>query len=195
MRFLSAQKEQSTFMTTIGVLSDTHLRVSGKRQIPPQIWEYFQGVDFILHGGDVNTLSVLLELESIAPTFAVHGNNDDAEAMRTLPTSRRIPVEKTVIGLVHGDLPTRGAIVRNSGYEGNGTAAAHAISHFEHDGDIGCVVFGHSHRTLCVWHEMNGRKVLLLNPGSPTDKRYGPHHACAILRVDGESFEAELKTW
>ncbi|MDF2439077.1 MAG: uncharacterized protein JWN98_61 [Abditibacteriota bacterium] len=182
-------------MTTIGVLSDTHIRPGSKRQIPAQVWEYFQGVDLILHGGDVNTLSVLLELEHIAPTFAVHGNNDDAEAMRTLPTSRRIEVENTVIGLVQGDQPARGVIVRNSGYEGNGYAAAHAISHFEHDGDIGCIVFGHSHRTLCTRHALNGHKVLLLNPGSPTDKRYGPHHACAILRVDGDSIEAELKTW
>lgn len=182
-------------MTTIGILSDTHIRPGGKRKIPPQIWEYFQGVDLILHGGDVNTLSVLLELENIAPTFAVHGNNDDAEAMRALPTSRRIPVEKTVVGLVHGDQPAGRSIVRNSGYEGNGYAAAHAISHFEHDGDIGCIVFGHSHRMLCAWHPLEERKVLLLNPGSPTDKRHGPHHACAILRVDGDSIEAELKTW
>lgn len=182
-------------MMTIGVLSDTHIRPNGKRQIPDQIREFFRGVDLILHAGDVNTLSVLLELESLAPVFAVHGNNDDAEAMCILPTSRRIPVEKTVIGLVHGDQSAGRAIVRNTGYEGNGYAAAHAISHFEHDGDIGCIVFGHSHRTLCVWHELAGHKVLLLNPGSPTDKRYGPHHACAILRVDGESIEAELKTW
>jgi predicted phosphodiesterase len=34
--------------------------------------------------------------------------------------------------------------------------------------------------------------VLLVNPGSPTDKRRMPRYSYAILRVDGARAEAEL---
>jgi putative phosphoesterase len=181
-------------MKTVGVISDTHIRPGGKRQIPARVWELFAGVDLILHAGDVNTLQVIHDLETLAPTFAVHGNNDDWEAMNQLPTSRRVPVEESHIGLVHGDRPREGVIVRATGYEGNSFAAAHALSHFG-DEHVNCIIFGHSHRPLCLWHDVKGHKVLLLNPGSPTDKRYGPHYGCALLKVDGKQLEAEPVLW
>jgi len=55
----------------IGVISDTHnfldLRIS----------RLFQGVEHILHGGDVGSRSIILQLEAMAPTTAVSGNTDD----------------------------------------------------------------------------------------------------------------------
>jgi predicted phosphodiesterase len=35
----------------------------------------------------------------------------------------------------------------------------------------------------------------MFNPGSPTDKRYGPHHSLGILRIDGHKIEGEIITW
>src|SRR5688572_29913231 len=54
----------------IGVISDTH------GFLDPKIPKLFEGVDHILHGGDVGSSMVLLELENIAPVTAVLGNVD-----------------------------------------------------------------------------------------------------------------------
>lgn len=182
-------------MTTIGVISDTHLRAGGKRQLPPQVFETFKGVSLILHLGDLNTLQVVAALEAIAPVIAVHGNNDDREAMQVLPTTRRVEIEQAVLGLAHGDRGVDTFVKALSDVPGNRQTAANALSHFEFEEDVSCVVFGHSHLPLIKWHECRGRRVLLLNPGSPTDKRWGPHYGCGLLRVEGRSLEAELTTW
>jgi putative phosphoesterase len=50
------------------------------------------------------------------------------------------------------------------------------------------VVFGHSH---IPWlQDEDG--MLLLNPGSPTDKRRQPEHTFALLRVEGGEVRAEV---
>ena len=59
----------------IGLLSDTHL--SNRR---PALWDevsaVFQGVDLILHAGDIVAPGVLDWLEGLAPVKAARGNND-----------------------------------------------------------------------------------------------------------------------
>jgi predicted phosphodiesterase len=50
------------------------------------------------------------------------------------------------------------------------------------------VVFGHSH---IPWLE-DEDGLLLLNPGSPTDKRRQPDHTFALLRVAGNEVAAEV---
>ena len=54
----------------IGVISDTH------GYLDPRVESLFQGVDHILHAGDIGYASIILELEFIAPVTAVNGNND-----------------------------------------------------------------------------------------------------------------------
>lgn len=185
-------------MTTIGIISDTHIRSDGKRRLPPQVLAAFQAVDLILHAGDLNTLEVVAELEALAPVVAVRGNNDEREVLQRLPVTQRIPVEDCVIGLVHGDPGNTEIIagpIKPLEFSGNRETAAYAVRHFQYEDDIQCVVFGHSHRSLVAWHEVEGRRVLLFNPGSPTDKRWGPHHSCGLLRVDGQRLDPELITW
>ena len=71
-----------------GVLSDTHVNDRGTRRIPDQVLELFDRfrVDGVLHAGDLNSLSVLETLETVAPVYAVHGNSDLPETRRTLPS-------------------------------------------------------------------------------------------------------------
>lgn len=57
-------------MSTVGIISDTHGRISN------EALDALAGVDFIIHAGDIGSLDVLMELEAIAPTIAVLGNND-----------------------------------------------------------------------------------------------------------------------
>ena len=54
----------------IGILSDTH------GLLRPQVLPALKGVDRILHLGDVGKLSILKELETIAPVTAIRGNVD-----------------------------------------------------------------------------------------------------------------------
>jgi len=55
---------------TLGLISDTH------GFLDPQIPALFQGVDHILHAGDIGSGRILMDLECIAPVTAVMGNND-----------------------------------------------------------------------------------------------------------------------
>lgn len=54
----------------IGVISDTH------GLLRPEVVAAFEGVDHILHGGDIGDEAVLIELRAIAPVTAVAGNVD-----------------------------------------------------------------------------------------------------------------------
>jgi putative phosphoesterase len=55
--------------------------------------------------------------------------------------------------------------------------------------DARVIVFGHSHIPLL--EDEDG--LLLLNPGSPTDRRRQPEHTFALLRVEEREARAEIK--
>ena len=59
----------------IGLISDTHIpdRLS---LLPENVIKAFEGVDLILHAGDVTDYEVIEKLEKIAPVLAVEGNMD-----------------------------------------------------------------------------------------------------------------------
>ena len=67
----------------VGVISDTH------GSVHPGVFRALQGVDLILHAGDIGPEDVIVELESIAPVTAVKGNCD------YLPVER-FPVERVL---------------------------------------------------------------------------------------------------
>ena len=170
-------------MTTIGIISDTHITPGGKRQLPPMVFETFAAVDLILHCGDLNTLQVVRDLEALAPVVAVRGNNDDHEAVLQLPTRRIITIESCHIGMVHGD-------------RGNGRNTPEiALSNFADEENLDAVIFGHSHWPFLEWREHLGAQILLFNPGSASDKRRAPHFSCGLLHVENRKIEAEIITW
>lgn len=76
----------------IGVISDTHVPVRA-RALPGAVFDIFAGVDLILHAGDLITLDVLAELQTIAPVLAVHGNVDRPEVIERLTASLRLEVK------------------------------------------------------------------------------------------------------
>ena len=53
----------------IGVISDTH------NYLDPKVHKLFEGVEHILHAGDIGLPSILLELQEIAPVTAVSGRS------------------------------------------------------------------------------------------------------------------------
>jgi uncharacterized protein len=155
----------------IGVVSDTHLPRFGT-ELPRALVEGLERarVERILHCGDHTTALAVELLERIAPVEAVLGNNDATELAALYPAKRIVAVDGVRIGLVHGD--------RGPGK----TTPLRALGAFA-DEAVDVVCFGHSHEPYLERHG----NVLLLNPGSPTDRRWEPQFSYAILEIgDGE---------
>ena len=166
-------------MTVVGVVSDTHLwRPGATLPLALEHGLVEAGVSMILHCGDHTTAIAAELLERIAPVQAVAGNNDGPEIASRWGYRRVVEVEAIRIGLVHGDA-------------GRGrTTPQRAANAFAAE-PVDVVCFGHSHQPLI---ERQGA-VLLVNPGSPTDKRREPSFSYALLRVDGRNTTAELHTF
>ncbi|MDW7650679.1 MAG: metallophosphoesterase family protein [Bacillota bacterium] len=158
----------------IGVVSDTHIPARA-RQLPPALFTLFDGVDLILHAGDLVDENVLTELAAIAPVEAVAGNMDSLAMHTRLGRKKILSPGGFRIGLIHGDIGSN----RNK-------TPQRALEAFIAD-DVDCVVFGHSHQPYL--EKVGG--ILLFNPGSPTDRRREPRHSCGLLTL-GESIEAEI---
>jgi putative phosphoesterase len=156
-------------MTRVLVISDTHMP-RPRRELARSVLRELSRADIILHLGDYTRLSVAEELERYGPLIGIHGNNDDEDVRQNYPARRELEIDGKLVVMIHGDVGGRTAI-----------QAARAQSR----GDV--VLFGHSHQAHIEW--LDGR--LLLNPGSPTDKRWSPFRSIALLEM-GETIEAKL---
>jgi hypothetical protein len=143
----------------VGLLSDTHIPQVEKK-LPAALTEAFQGVDLILHAGDIYTPSVLDDLERIAPVFAAMGDDDydleDTVADKRVKEMHILKLEGQTLWLVHVQpyyLGTRGG---QSGL------------HSGQDGAPNIIVFGHAHYPMAKRVD----DILYINPGSPTFLHY-----------------------
>jgi uncharacterized protein len=130
--------------------------------------------DLIIHGGDFVAASVLEALRELGPVEAVHGNMDKAALRALLPAELVIEAGGARIGLVHNGGPRAGREAR---------LAARFPS-------CSAVVYGHSHIPQVSRHE----NVLILNPGSPTDRRRAPEHTMLELEIEGGELRPQLIT-
>lgn len=138
------------------------------------------GVERILHAGDWTAPFVVELLEAIAPVHGVAGNNDPPELGARLGSVRVVDLDGTLVGLTHGHLGSPSLSTPER--------AAAALAHIP---DLTAICFGHSHIPL-VRAEPDGGP-LLVNPGSPTDKRRQPRYSWALLEVAGGDVRAELR--
>ena len=148
-------------VTTIGVISDTH------GLMRPQAFDALQGTDIIIHAGDIGSLEVLDRLRSVAPVFAVRGNNDCA------PWAKKIPLTEQV------DIGTQSFYV------------LHEIKYLDFDpvaAEFCAVIYGHSHKPSAEYQ----KGVLYINPGSAGPRRFKLPVAVARLYVDGNNLEHEI---
>ena len=174
LRFQSTSRREFPVPLTIGVVSDTHVHLRGTRRLAPEVVDLFIRfkVGLILHAGDVNTAAVLLALAEVAPVIAVRGNNDDAILMDDLPETVEFTVGPHRFGLVHG--------------HGGRSARAEARRRF--GGRVDCAVYGHSHVPLIERDE----GTILFNPGSATDRRWGPHFGVGLITMTHTAINPEL---
>ena len=157
----------------IGLISDTHIPVAAK-ELWPQIYDAFRGVDLIMHGGDLMVPEVIDWLEEVAPVMAVSGNGDHLGWERSLPPrdprlseSKVLAVEGLRIGLVHDfQLPEAPPLRTMEGL----------MRHY-FGGPVNVIVRGSTHAAEIT--KVKG--VLIVNPGSPTF----PDHKTARLGTVG----------
>jgi putative phosphoesterase len=129
--------------------------------------------DRILHTGDVTDPALLDELAALAPLDGVAGNCDGWEVAARLPGEQTVEIGALQIGLVHDPGPERGRRERlRARFPG-----------------ARVVCFGHTHLPVC--EDRDG--LLLLNPGSPTERRRAPWHSFAELEIGpGQALHARI---
>jgi len=151
----------------IGLISDTHIPDAAK-VIPPQVREVFKGVDLILHAGDLYSISVLDDLESIAPVLAALGDDDgdDVARDRRVLSMHALVLDGLTFWLTHA----------RPSYDWNVELP-----------DI--LVCGHSH-AVAVLHSQG---VLIVNPGSATFPRYQRElGTVALITINGGEVETRV---
>ena len=85
----------------IGLIADTHLPSAGP-ELSAEIAQAFEGVDLILHSGDIYIVSCLDWLEGIAPVKAVLGLFDHLQGdPRVESQTRVLELEGHSIGMAH----------------------------------------------------------------------------------------------
>ncbi|MCX5699881.1 MAG: metallophosphoesterase [Candidatus Omnitrophica bacterium] len=135
----------------IGVISDTHISDKSKH-VPRVILDAFKHVDLIIHAGDLVSLGVIEELESVCLKVVVVAGNMDQEAVRKkYPVKQVLEIFDYRVGLMHGSGAPLNLVELLKGA-------------FKED-VCDLIIFGHSHKP--VNERMGG--ILFFNPGSATD--------------------------
>lgn len=147
----------------VGLISDTHALLR------PQVFTAFEGVDLILHAGDVGPDAILDELGVIAPVYAVRGNTDPPGNPR-LPESVELEINGLRVHVSHG---------HEVGATPDRPLAAY-------DADL--IVYGHTHRELVT--RAIGR--LVVNPGAAGPRRFDLQPCVGILTFSGGEADVEL---
>jgi putative phosphoesterase len=143
----------------IGVISDTH------GLLRPEVLPQLQGVEHILHLGDVGDPNILDALKEIAPVTAVRGNVDTSGPCSRLPETEVLLFDGAYIYLLHdiGSLHLDPAAAK-----------------------FAAVLYGHSHKAEIRRH----KGVLYFNPGSCGPRRFNLAVTMGYLHV-GEDGSVE----
>lgn len=140
----------------IGIISDTH------GLLRKQALQALQGVDDIIHAGDIGDPKILEALANIAPVIAVRGNNDSAEWATDLPVTETREIDGLKIHVLHD---------------------VHELHSDWEDASYQVVISGHSHKPLLK----SENETLFINPGSAGPRRFKLPVSVALLEIlDGK---------
>jgi len=143
----------------LGVISDTH------GLLRPEVFDAFEGVDHILHAGDVGNPGILGDLEVLAPVTAVYGNTDGPELRRILSDVAMLELDGFDIVLTHGDQL--------------GSPTPEALHSAFPEAQI--IVYGHTHRPLLTIVDV---VVTVMNPGGAGARRFKLPPSVGILELE-----------
>ena len=125
----------------VAIISDTH------GLLRPEAIAALQGVDLIIHAGDIGRSEILESLKALAPVRAVRGNVDKDTWAQQLPETEVFEIEDFVFYVLH-DLQT---------LDLDPVAAGFSVA-----------ISGHTHRPGI--EEREG--ILFINPGSAGPRRF-----------------------
>ena len=151
------------------VIADTHMPRRA-RALPEGLIPHLERADLILHAGDLMDSRLLDELAEYAPVRAVRGNLDPPDL--ELPETLEVGFGGIRVAMIHDSGRKQGRRWR-------------LRRRFP---DARVVIFGHSH--IPFLEDESG--LMLLNPGSPTDRRRQPRHTFALLRAHAGRVRAEI---
>jgi len=145
----------------VGIISDTH------GLLRPEVVRALDGVDVIVHAGDVGQPDVLSNLKHIAPVFAVRGNVDTAAWAQELPVTTVVEADGASFYVLHN---LRELDLRPDGAK------------------FDFVISGHTHQA----EQFEGQGVVYLNPGSAGPKRFHLPVTLALLDLAKKPWKAEI---
>jgi len=156
-----ARPERTSDIHVIGLISDTH------GLIRSEALEALNGVELIIHAGDIGKPEVIAALKAIAPVVAIKGNNDIGNWARPLPDTKLVKSGDTQLYVIHNvkDLDCD-PVAR--GYQ--------------------AVVSGHSHKPSVATRD----GVLFVNPGSAGPRRFKLPIAVGKLFIEHNRVSAEI---
>jgi uncharacterized protein len=190
-RFLPSDLPAERVAARIGLVSDTHMP-DRCAALPSALFDVLQGVDLLLHAGDVGELGVLDRLSALAPVVAVHGNDDTEDARRELPYQQVIAVAGQRIMLTHAHYPDRAQELESRRDDAWGPKLERRAA-FGRRAGASIVVFGHTHVPMARWYD----RMLLANPGAIASPNYVTRQtlvsvALLFVRDDGVPFVAHV---
>ncbi|NMB38601.1 MAG: metallophosphoesterase family protein [Firmicutes bacterium] len=125
----------------IGVISDTH------GLLRPHVLTHFQGMDLIIHAGDIGSPEILTKLKTITNTTAVLGNMDVPYYYPGITTTKSLEILEKKIYVIHN---------------------IDMLNIDPTELGIDLIIFGHSHRPTL----QKKSNVLYFNPGSAGPQRF-----------------------
>jgi putative phosphoesterase len=144
----------------IGVISDTHGYVN------PKVFSVFEGVEFILHAGDIGSEDVMTSLETLAPVRAIHGNVDTFPLSTRYPDVLTIEIQGVAICMIHQFISLNNSVIQN------------AAKQFPKK-KIDLLIYGHTHEAKL--ERVGG--VWLFNPGAAGKRRFFLKPAVGLLTI------------
>ena len=141
----------------IGLISDTH------GTLPAAVFDVFNDVDHIIHAGDIGDLSIISELETIAPVNAIYGNIDTWPIISRFPLTQTIEINSYVFYIIHEVVNIK--LIRFELFKKNLTP------------DI--VIYGHTH---IPGHEYY-QNILFINPGSASRPKMSKKGSLAKIKL------------
>ncbi len=160
-RGVPTKPRRVTERVEFGVISDTH------GLLRPEAVKALEGVDMIIHAGDIGKPEILEALRAIAPVVAVRGNNDTGEWALTLPETEVVEVGRIALYVLHD---------------------VHALDLDPAAAGFDAVISGHSHQPAVA----RRHGVLFVNPGSAGPRRFKLPVSLARLSIRGEDLDARL---
>jgi len=154
----------------IGVLSDTHTHIN------PNVFEFLNDCDVILHAGDIGSIEVIKRLQKISENvISVRGNNDDVnehDDLQEIPQIAEVELPGGTIAITHGD-------------EHFSEQTWHKKLR-ENFPDAKAIVYGHSHKLVCD----QSTTPWVINPGAAGETRIQRNGvSCLRIAVKNENWE------